>query len=371
MQTVYASIAFMLSRKYLATFAPGFEVAVGDLLGRTLPDCGNPVLSSGMALFSHSADIEAVSSLAFFNNVFLILREWNTAASPFHDLVKSSAGKSDLGSYKEPLVALADNAGPGVNSGIGSFRVRFSKENQFTSVDKNLMDFSEQFISRVTGLRADRMEPGIEFWYIIRREGRSFFAARLTKKASIEKYLAKGELRPEIAQLLAGMARIGDGDRVLCDPFAGYGAIPEQLSILRTDAIIHASDIDPNLTAELSRRFALKKNVSVHTGDALRLEWLEDASVDLVVTDPPWGFWDDDAYKGERSIERLYEGMLKGFDRVLSSHGRAFVLTGAKREFAEAVENSAAFAQSAGKEHFRTDILVNGKKSAVFSLARD
>jgi len=360
-------MVFMLSRKYLATFAPGFEIAVGDLLERTLPDCVNLVLSSGMALFSHSADIETVTSLAFFNNVFLILREWNTAASPFHDLVKSSAGKSDLAAYKEPLVALATLA----SSGGGSFRVRFSKENQFTSVDKSLMEFSEQFISRVTGLRADRMEPGIEFWYIIRREGRSFFAARLTKKTSTEKYLAKGELRPEIAQLLAGIARIGDDDRVLLDPFAGYGAIPEQLSILRHDAIIHASDIDPNLTASLANRFSLKKNVSVHTGDALHLEWLEDASVDLVVTDPPWGFWDDDAYKGERSIERLYDGMLKEFDRVLTPGGRAFVLTGAKREFAEAVGNSAAFRPSAAKEHFRTDILVNGKKSAVFALARN
>jgi len=367
MQTVYDTISPMQSRKYLATFAPGFEGAVGDLLERTLPGCVNLVLSSGMALFSHFADIGTVSSLAFFNNVFLILREWDTTTSPFHDLVKSSAGKSDLGAYREPLVALASFA----SSGSGSFRVRFSKENQFTSVDKKVMDFSEQFISRVTGLRADRMEPGIEFWYIIRREGRSFFAARLTKKASTEKYLAQGELRPEIAQLLAGMARLGDSDRVLLDPFAGHGAIPEQLSILQPDAVIHASDIDPNLTSELARRFSLCKNVTVHTGDALRLEWLEDASVDLVITDPPWGFWDDDAYKGERSIERLYAGMLDEFDRVLSPNGRAFVLTGAKREFAEAVEKSAAFAPSAGKEHFRTDILVNGKKSAVFALARN
>ena len=111
--------------------------------------------------------------------------------------------------------------------------------------------------------------------------------------------------------------------------------------MLHENAIVHASDIDPNLTASLSRRFSRKKNVTVHTGDALRLDWLDDGSVDLVVTDPPWGFWDDDAYKGERSIERLYAGMLKEFDRVLSPNGRAFVLTGAKREFAEAVENSA------------------------------
>lgn len=371
MQTVCVNIGVMQSRNYLATFAPGFELAVPDLLELTLPGCENLVLSSGMALFSHTADIGTVSSPAFFNNVFLILRAWNTAASPFHDLVKSSAGKSDLALHREPLVALCENAGSGGSPGGGSFRVRFSKENQFTSVDKKLMDFSEQFISRVTGLRSDRMDPGIEFWYIIRREGRSFFTARLTKKPSTEKYLERGELRPEIAQLLAGLARITDADRIILDPFAGHGAIPDQLSSLHENAIIHASDIDPKLTAELSRRFSNRNNITVHTGDALRLEWLEGASVDLVVTDPPWGFWDDGAYTGERSIERLYAGMLKEFDRVLSPSGRAIVLTGAKREFAESVANSIPFAASVEKEQFRTDILVNGKKCAVFSLARN
>ena len=249
MQTLYGSIPFMQSRKYLATFAPGFETAVADLLERTLPDCGNLVLSSGMALFSHTADIGTVSSPAFFNNVFLILREWNTSTSPFHDLVKSSAGKSDLATHREAIVALTAQAlaapagsgsGLGKSSVSGSFRVRFSKENQFTSVDKKLMDFSEEFISRVTGLRPDRMDPGIEFWYIIRSEGRSFFAARLTKKTSTEKYLERGELRPETAQLLAGLARIGEADRVLLDPFAAMAQFPNSfLCFMRMRSFTH------------------------------------------------------------------------------------------------------------------------------------
>jgi 23S rRNA G2445 N2-methylase RlmL len=104
--------------------------------------------------------------------------------------------------------------------------------------------------------------------------------------------------------------------------------------------------------------------------DALGLSHIADASVDLVVTDPPWGFWDGDAYRGERSIDALYRGMLAEFSRILRVGGRAFVLTGAKGEFESAARASAAFAPCVDAERFRTDILVNGKKSAVYALKK-
>lgn len=350
----------MQKDRYLATFAPGFEGVIGDLLDRHLAGVSDLSVSSGMALFGYAGPLDDVAELAFFNNVFLVFREWNTSVSPFHDLVKSSAGKSGLSARAADIAARAG----------GSFRVRFSKENQFTSVDAKVMAFAEQHISRLTGLKSDRFSPGIEFWYIIRREGLSFFAVRLTKKTSTEKYLEQGELRPEIVQLVTGLARITEKDRVLLDPFAGHGSIPEQLSIIHETAIIHASDIDPALCASLSRRFSGNNRVRVHHGDALRLEWIADASVDVIVTDPPWGSWKSESFREENSIDNLYSRMLVEFDRVLSDRGRAFVISGAKKEMLDAVVSSSAFAHCAAAENFRTDILVNGKKCAVFSLAR-
>jgi hypothetical protein len=350
----------MLSGRYLATFAPGFEGVIADLLSRHLPGSVDVRVFDGMALFSLPGSLPDVRHLAFLNNLFLVLREWNTSSSGFADLSKAAAGKSDLSARAGEIAALAGS----------SFRVRFSKENQFCSVDKSVTEYAERSIAKLTGLASDRENPGMEFWFIIRRENLSFFAARLTKKPSTEKYLEKGELRPEIVQLVTALARLAPEDRVLLDPFAGHGAIPEQLALAQRGAVVHASDIDPALGAVLARRFSGNGKVRVHTGDALHMDWIAPGSVDVIVTDPPWGFWDSDSYKGDSSIENLYRGMLAEFARVLSVRGRALVMTGAKNEMLSAVLASPEFALCAGSAGFRTDILVNGKKSAVFALSK-
>lgn len=349
--------------RYFATFAPGFEGIVGNLLARALPESVPVAVSSGMALFDYPGDPARTSDAVFFNNVFFVVQEWRTSGIPFPELVRTAAKNNRL----------AGLAGELRLPGVRTFRVRYSKENQFCSVDKKTMDDAERYISRCTGLAADRLNPDMEFWFLTRREGLSFFAARLTDKQSTEKYLKQGELRPEIVQLLVGLARASPDDAVILDPFAGHGSIPARLADLCPGSRLLVSDIDPALANALAERFAGRENIRVSRADALHLPSVASGSVDLVVTDPPWGFWDADAYAGENSLERLYAGMLAEFARVLRVGGRAFVLTGAKREFEAAVAACPEFAPSCGGSDdipFRTDILVNGKKSAVYALRR-
>ncbi len=351
----------MNDHRFAATFAPGFEDTVGRLLKQSLPSAADIAVSSGLLFFSSDAPIDSAASLAFCNNVFLLIREWATNAHSFDVLVRESAKTPLPEGVSDDLRSLSG----------GTFRVRFSKENQFCSVDKSVMENAERHIAARTALLPDRLDPGIEFWYIIRREGFSLFTARLTKKQSTEKYLKQGELRPEIVQLVVGLARLSPADRILLDPFAGYGSIPAQLALVRRDAVIYASDIDEARVADLSARFGSERRISVHRGDACSLSFLAAGSVDLAVTDPPWGFWEGDAYAAADGIAGLYARMLCEFDRVLrADRGRAVVLTGAKREFEEAVRLSPAFGHCAARSGFRTDILVNGKKSAVFLIAR-
>jgi len=371
----------MSVQRYLATFAPGFEGIIESLLMQTIPSATGTEVSSGIVFFTFSGPTDELAAAAFFNNVFLIVNEWKTAQMPFDEMIRSVAKANRLASVAPSVAGL---------TGL-SYRVRYSRENQFCSIDKKMMEAAEQYISRATGLKADRFDPGLEFWYIIRREGWSFFAIRLTKKPSTEKYLRQGELRPEIVQLIVGLARVSAQDRVLLDPFAGYGSIPEQLALVTAKlgtkdghavaggnpAVIYASDLDAERVTDLEARFTGNAAVTVGRCDALKLSHIADSSVDLIVTDPPWGFWDDSAYSGDNSIEALYEKMLAEFARVLKSGARAVVLTGAKREFEEAVGKSAVFARCAveaapagAANTFRTDILVNGKKSAVFVLTR-
>ncbi len=351
----------MHDHRFVSTFAPGFEGIIGTLLQQALPSATDISVSSGLLFFSSSSPFTTVASLAFCNNVFLMVQEWATNTTPFASLVTDAGKTALLAGHSAELRSMAAR----------SFRVRFSRENQFCSVDKGVMDAAEHHIAAQTALVPDRLDPDIEFWYMIRREGYSFFTVRLTKKQSTEKYLKQGELRPEIVQLIVGLARITSRDHILLDPFAGYGSIPAQLAIVQPEAVLYASDIDEARAADLAQRFGSGQRVSVHCCDATALTFLATASVDLVVTDPPWGFWDGDAYAGADGIAGLYERMLREFDRVLhEGHGRAVILTGAKKEFEESVRLSPAFSFYAEKPGFRTDILVNGKKSAVFVIGR-
>lgn len=351
------------ANRFLATFAPGFEGIIESLLIRSIPSATGIQISSGLILFDFTGSIESVISLAFFNNIFLIVQQWDVNTHSFEDMVKASTStkkKSRLADFFSSVPGQSGN----------SFRVRYSKENQFCSVDKKVMLSAEQYITSQTRLMPDRLNPDFEFWYIIRREKYSFFTFCLTKKQSTDKYLAQGELRPEIVQLIVALARVTAQDKIILDPFAGYGSIPEHLSSVQGDALVYASDLDTERITDLEKRFSGKKRISVRGCDATHLDYIADGSVDLVVTDPPWGFWESDGYVQEKSIDILYAKLLSELQRILNSRGRAVILTGAKKEFALAVANSAVFEHCALDAGFKTDILVNGKKSAVFVLHR-
>ena len=57
---------------------------------------------------------------------------------------------------------------------------------------------------------------------------------------------------------------------------------------------------------------------------------IADASITKVVTDPPWGEYDD-GRKG--SIRSLYSGFLRQLERVLASDGVAVLLLGRNSAF--------------------------------------
>jgi|GEM_PF-1959877 len=350
----------MPNSRYLATFAPGFEPVIGDLLADDVPRSELVRIESGMALFDYRGTVAEAAYPSFFNNVFLVLREWKSSALSFPDMVKGVAAVSKIADARDACRAL----------GVTTFRVRYSRENVFASVDKKLMDQAERFIAAGTGLAPDRFDPGIEFWFIIRREGYACFALRLTKKQSTEKYLAPGELRPETVRLVTALARVDPLARTLLDPFAGHGSIPAALASLRPQAAVFASDQDAALVAAMEKRFRDMPQINVRQCDALSLAHVADSSVDAIVTDPPWGEWEGGSFGKAASLSELYRGMLAEFSRVLAPAARACVLTGAKREFEAVVGESPFFAQSAAREGFRTDILVNGKKCAVYVIYR-
>lgn len=151
--------------------------------------------------------------------------------------------------------------------------------------------------------------------------------------------------------MLGGLNR----STIVMDAFAGYGAIPKQIKKCFRFNRLYVSDINPECVKKLSSFFEKKQNVDVALRDALNMHDIETNTIDTIITDPPWGY-----YEQINDIEQFYVDMLKEFKRVLKLNGKLVLLSARKEEFESAVR----------KENYRIekkyDTLVNGKKASVY-----
>lgn len=461
--------------KLAAVFSPGFEKVIPKALKDVLPDAYNLNVTSGFLRFCTDKNPFRAVNADFLNNSFLVLKEWNGDSKN----AKGGSNKAPAFEVMANKIRIPDQLIPEITKQhYKTFRLRFSQANVFTSVNKNVMANVEKQISQATGMKPDRLGGDTEFWFLTRTDGYACFALRMTKKQSTEKYLEKGELRPEFVTLLAAFADTdgvlrkassiketatrnngvaaptsahdastgakasatgnngdaaptgahdastsapsdspndastcakatatrnngvttptgahdastgakatatrynGDatptGDTtpcpgakatasqnngtatptgthdistgapsdspddaqrpVLLDPFAGHGGIVKRLAQMYPKAQILASELDGDLA---------KKLKGCRQADATNLFYLEDNSVDCVITDPPWGFWQGDL-RDDKKLRALYDGMLKEMFRVTKPGASLCILTAAKEVF-EAAFDASSFASA-------------------------
>ena len=378
--------------KLAAVFSPGFEKVIPKALKDVLPDAYNLNVSSGFLRFCTDKNPFRAVNADFLNNSFLVLKEWNGDSKN----AKGGLNKAPAFEVMANKIRIPDQLIPEITKQhYKTFRLRFSQANVFTSVNKNVMANVEKQISKATGMKPDRLGGDTEFWFLTRTDGYACFALRMTKKQSTEKYLEKGELRPEFVTLLAafadtdgelrkassakatatryngGVTPIGAHDAstgakatatrnngataptgahdastsapsdsqndaqrpVMLDPFAGHGGIVKRLAQMYPKAQILASELDGDLAEKLK---------GCRQADATNLFYLEDNSVDCVITDPPWGFWQGDL-RDDKKLRALYDGMLKEMFRVTKPGASLCILTAAKEVF-EAAFDASSFA---------------------------
>ncbi|MCL1955361.1 MAG: methyltransferase, partial [Brevinematales bacterium] len=211
---------------------------------------------------------------------------------------------------------------------IRTFRIVTSAENIPVSIDENLRTEAEKYISSLSGLKINRSLPDTEFWFLFRREKRaqeqnfSCFMKRLTLRPSWEKTLHKGELPPPLAWTLCRLARPVHSDTVL-DPFCGYGSIPETaLKHFHIQKFL-ACDNDREAASYISSKFKKKKSedFTFYLNDFSGLpSIIGEKSVDVIVTDPPWGHY------REINDTDFYKKMFIVFGKLLKEGGRVVVL---------------------------------------------
>ncbi|MCR4736059.1 MAG: methyltransferase [Treponema sp.] len=327
--------------EYISTFITGFQDVVSKDLQHRFPKIKVLNLFDGLIHYKFDGDSRQLSKVIYFNNTYYVLKTAKGKGLSFQNLVSSVASEK-----KYYLI------------NKGSFRVRFVKENQFQKVDKNLSKKAEECVLRNSKLVIDRLSPTTEIWYSIRRENFAFCGQLISTRQFTEKNLNKGQLRPEFAYLMCAFAGLKN-DEVIIDPFAGYGAIPNQVPAFCKPSALYVSDISSEQVEIIEKLAALKKDyVRIFCGNAFELSDYNIEAVDSVITDPPWGFYEDIG-----DISDFYKKMFDSFKMILKSDGKMTLLTAR----AENLEEAAACKKV--KILARLNTLVNGKKASLFKMS--
>ena len=319
--------------EFISTFITGFQDVVKADLEKRFSNIKILNLYDGLVHYKYDGDSRQLEKINYFNNTFFVLKTMKGRGLPFPSLVGAVCNSKSYFLVNK-----------------GSFRVRFQQENQFAKVDKNLTRRVEEYVSRNSKLKLDRLSPSNEIWFCIRREGFAFCGELISKREFTEKNLNKGELRPEIAYLICVYAELPE-NAVVADPFCGYGSIPVQLDKRFKCSKIYASDIDKSKVELLKNKF------DVRQADAFELSHVQDNSLDAIVTDPPWGLWENIP-----DIQDFYNKMFVSFRRVLKPQGTMTILSARTKE----LEAAAAAQGLTIKKNLHT--LVNGKKATIYVI---
>ena len=327
--------------EFISSFITGFQHVVEKNLPQILAGVKILHVFDGLVHYQYAGDSHNLDKIIYFNNTFFVLKTMKGKGLNFPSLVGA------VSSEKKYYL---------INK--GTFRVRFQNENQFVKVDKNISKKAEETVLHNSKLHLDRLSPTTEIWYSIRREGFAFCGQLISKREFTEKNLNKGELRPEIAYLICCYADLNQDD-VVAEPFCGYGSISVQLIKKFRFQKLFASDIDKEKISIYMQKKQLKDNpqIELSVNDAFVLPQIIDRSVDVVITDPPWGYFEQIDDIGE-----FYKKMFTSFKRILKENGRMIILSARKDEIEKAaLEMNVQILSS-------LHTLVNGKKASLYKM---
>lgn len=327
--------------EFVSTFTTGFKKVVEKNLPEIVSGCKILNIYDGIVHYKFNGNSHDLEKVVYFNNTFFVIKSWCNFSGNFSTMINDFCSEN-----KYLLISK------------GSFRTRFVRENQFEKIDKKLVIKVEENVLKRSKLKIDRVSPSTEIWFDIRREGFAFCGQLISKREFTEKNLNKGELRPELAYLMCCFAELKEND-VIAEPFCGYGSIPIQLAKKFRFLHLYVSDIDEEKITALKEKKYFKQNdfVSVEVQDAFSLKQIKDNSVDVIISDPPWGYFEDVG-----DIALFYDKMFSSFKRILKNDGKMIILSARKDELEYAAEKNNY------KIIERVDTLVNGKKACVYMI---
>ncbi len=330
-----------------STFLSGAQPLISSTLADLLPDASVKHLDDGIILYKTSSPPKSISALRFFQNSFIILSfaENLDPADPLKSLIKHIREDETLSSALKTAIA----------SKSRTYKLQASVENQLTALHPIQRQKLEKRLGEY-GLHPSSSSPQCELWLMVRSEGYGFLGLRVPKHETYDQPLQKGELKQDLAYLLCLISQPKKTDTVL-DPCAGSGAILGEWASSFPYQTLMMGDHDSSHQKDLQRIASHTKTITVGSWDAQTLIGISDASVDAIVTDPPWGKFAQDI-----DLPEFYRSMLIAFRRVIKKEGRVVLLMSREGCFEEILQSSSF------KSDKVLDILVSGQKARIWLL---
>lgn len=243
-----------------------------------------------------------------------------------------------------------------LDSGARTFRLMFHVDGELVGIGARARRRLESAVSYASGQRVAPSGAGEEYWIVGRTEYDRFMFCRRHNRPKLPAK-ARGAISHELSAMLVAASRPEPGD-VFLDPFAGSGSFVEARLAFPAQRIIYSDTALQLLRDEFTDRIRDSREIEFLADDALELPSIDDRSIDVIVTDPPWGEFEE----LELPVPEFLDRMAQSFDRVLRTDTGRFVVLTARRiaPVAEAALEKAGFALNAAH-----GILVNGHPATV------
>lgn len=294
------------------------------------------------AVFTSAASTRLIAGLPYLKNEFQVL----------HDVPRKTLA-SALSSFSS---ALAQGRVQIPNEAVGRpFRLMAHIDGQLAPLPKPARAGLENEIRQAARARVESRGMGEEYWIVGRRDLDRLLLARRGTKTTPKARAAAGGLAPEVSDLLVRMSGPARGDRFL-DPFGGSHALARARARYPAASII-TSDTVSAPRAELD---GLKGHVTVLDEDARQLPSLDNGSVNVIVTDPPWG-----EHESVDDLRGFLVAVFTSFARILTPHRSRIVVLMNRRGVGLLLE----VAREAGfQDALSYDLLVNGHPATATLL---
>lgn len=327
--------------EYLITFPAGLTELAIQCLQSDLQKVHIRYRDDSSAIISTTSTNSQVARLGYTKNAFQIILE--TPRSPLNRAAKEIARQF----RRIPASSVA---------GLRPFRLMAQIDGHLESLERTARAELEQSIQRLSGAPVNARGGGDEIWLLGRRELATIVLGRRITHASSAG--PKGSLGPELSELLVRLSRPAVRD-VFLDPFSGSGSLPRARSkfpakrIISNDLYVKPTLLDTKTAAR----------IEVLREDACQLESVPDGAIDVIVTDPPWGEFEE--LSGEP--DQFYDRVSQNLARILKpASGRLVILIS---RHGEALLTDALLRNGLTKRE-RISIVLNGHPAVVLRADR-